>query len=345
MKQYVGLDVSDKETSVCVVDETGRPEWQGRCLSTPEAIAAAIRAKAPHLERVGLETGPLSTWHWHGLKELGVPVVCLDARHAKAALSLQTNKTDANDALGLAQIVRTGWYREVQVKTVDAHLVRALIVARAELVAMHRDLSNQVRGVLKVFGLVVGHTSHGGFGARVRELIQGGPDLLGEIVGALLAAWQATGEQLDVLHRRLLRHARAQHTCRRLMSVPGVGAVTAVAFVAAVDDPGRFTHSSSVGAYFGLTPRRYQSGEKDASGGISKRGDALVRCYLFEAANALLTRVTKWCALRVWGLRLTKRLGANKAKVAVARKLAVILHRMWADGSEFHWSSAQEAVA
>lgn len=177
VKQYVGLDVSDKETSVCVVDETGRPVWQGRCLSAPETIAAAIPAKAPHAERVGLETGPLSTWHWHGLKAFGLPVVCLDPRHAKAALSLQTNKTDANDALGLAQIVRTGWYREVQIKTMDAHLARALIVARAELVVMHRDLSNQVRGVLKVFGLVVGHISHGGFGPRVRELVQGGPDL------------------------------------------------------------------------------------------------------------------------------------------------------------------------
>ena len=217
MKHYVGLDVSDKETSVCIVDETGRPVWQGRCLSTPDAIAAAVRAKAPHAERVGIETGPLSTWHWHGLKELGLPVVCLDARHAKAALSLQTNKTDANDALGLAQIVRTGWYREVQVKTMDAHLVRALIVARAELVAMHRDLSNQMRGVLKVFGLVVGHTSHGGFGARVRDLVQDGPELLGEVVGALLAAWEATGEQLNVLHRRLLRHARSHDACRRLM--------------------------------------------------------------------------------------------------------------------------------
>lgn len=121
--------------------------------------------------------------------------------------------------------------------------------------------------------------------------------------------------------------------------------VTAVAFVAAVDDPGRFARSSSVGAYFGLTPRPYQSGEKDTSGGISKRGDTLVRCYLFEAANALLTRVTKWCTLRAWGVRLARRVGTNKAKVAVARKFAVILHRMWADGSEFRWSSAQEAIA
>ena len=344
MTQFVGLDVSDKETSVCVVDETGRSLWRGRCLSTPEAIAAMLAARAPHAERIGLETGPLSTWHWHGLKELGLPVVCLDARRAKAALSLQVNKTDANDAFGLAQIVRTGWYRKVKVKTLEAHLIRALLAARAELVAMHRDLSNQIRGVLKVFGRVVGPISHGGFAGRVRELIQSGPGLLGEVVGALLAAWHATGEQLVVLHRRLLRHARTDEACRRSMGVPGVGAVTAVAFVAAVDDPERFHRSSSVGAYFGLTPKRYQSGEKDTSGRISKRGDALVRCYLFEAANALLTRVTRWCALRAWGLRLAKKVGANKAKVAVARKLAVILHRMWADGSEFRWPSAQEAV-
>jgi transposase len=343
-QHFVGLDVSQRETSVCVVDGAGRTTWQGRCASDPEAIAAVLRARAPNLVRVGLESGPLSTWHWHALAEKGLPAVCLDARHAKAVLSMRPNKSDANDAHGLAQIVRMGWYREVRVKGTDAHLVRALLGARAQLVAMRRDLSNQIRGVLKTFGLVVGAVSKGGFEARVRELVADTPALAG-IVEALLALWRATGEQIAVLHKRLLDHAAADEDVRRLMTAPGVGAVTAVAFAAAVEDPARFRRSTSVGAYFGLTPRRHQSGEVDRAGRISKCGDPLVRSYLFEAANAVLTRVQKWCGLRSWGVRLAKRVGANKAKVAVARKLAAVLHKMWRDKQEFRWAAEPREAA
>ena len=239
MEQYVGLDVSLKETSLCVVDQTGTTLWQGKCASTPESIAAVLARRAPGATRIGLESGLLSTWHWHALKALGLPVVCLDARHAKAALSLRLNKTDANDAEGLAQIVRTGWYRQVQVKSLDSHLIRTLLAARAGLVAMHRDVANQIRGALKTFGLVLGKVAAGAFEARVRQLIAGNP-LLVEVIEALLKVWRTTGEQLVTLHRRVLRLAQTDETCRRLMTVPGVGAVTAAAFMATVDDPERF---------------------------------------------------------------------------------------------------------
>ena len=315
MEQYVGLDVSLKETSLCVVDQTGTTLWQGKCASTPESIAAVLARRAPGATRIGLESGLLSTWHWHALKALGLPVVCLDARHVKAALSLRLNKTDANDAEGLAQIVRTGWYRQVQVKSL--HLIRTLLAARAGLVAMHRDVANQIRGALKTFGLVLGKVAAGAFEARVRQLIAGNP-LLVEVIEALLKVWRTTGEQLVTLHRRVLRLAQTDETCRRLMTVPGVGAVTAAAFMATVDDPERFRRSSSVGAYFGLTPRRCQSGDIDYTGRISKRGDGLMRSYLFEAANVLLTRVSTWSTLKAWGMRLAKRSGATKAKVALA---------------------------
>lgn len=338
MEQYVGLDVSLKETSLCVVDQTGTTLWQGKCASTPESIAAVLARRAPGATRIGLESGLLSTWHWHALKALGLPVVCLDARHVKAALSLRLNKTDANDAEGLAQIVRTGWYRQVQVKSLDSHLIRTLLAARAGLVTMHRDVANQIRGALKTFGLVLGKVAAGAFEARVRQLIAGNP-LLVEVIEALLKVWRTTGEQLVTLHRRVLRLAQTDETCRRLMTVPGVGAVTAAAFLATVDDPERFRRSSSVGAYLGLTPRRCQSGEIDYTGRISKRGDGLMRSYLFEAANVLLTRVSAWSTLKAWGMRLAKRSGATKAKVALARKLAVILHRLWRDGTSFRWST------
>jgi transposase len=175
MEQYVGLDVSQEQTSVCVVDSGGQVIWEGKCASTPEAIAAAIRARAPEVARVGLESGPLSTWHWHELKRLGLPVVCLDARHAKAALSLQLNKSDRNDARGLAQVVRAGWYREVAVKSWDSQLVRSLLTSRAQLVRLRVDLANQIRGVLKPFGLVAGKGGGRPFVERVRGLVAGGP--------------------------------------------------------------------------------------------------------------------------------------------------------------------------
>jgi transposase len=339
MEHYVGLDVSLELTSICVVDGKGRCLWQGKCASTPEAIAAAVRARAPRAVRVGLESGPLSIWHWHELKRLGLPVVCLDARHAKAALSLQLNKSDRNDALGLAQIVRTGWYREVAVKSFDSQVIRTLLTTRAQLVRMRTDLANQIRGVLKPFGLIAGKGGGRPFMERVRSLAADGP--LEDAVEALLSAWQAIGAQIAGLDRRLLAMARRDQPVRRLMTAPGVGVLVAMTFVSVIDDPERFAKSSSIGAYVGLTPRRYQSGEADRSGHISKCGNSLLRAYLFEAAGIILNRVSRWSTLKAWGVRLTKKIGAKKATVAVARKMAVILHRMWRDGSEFRWSSKQ----
>jgi len=221
MEQFVGLDVSLAETSLCVVDSHGATRWQGKCGSSPEAIAATVRARAPQVARIGFESGPLSSWHWHELKKLGLPVICLDARHAKAALSLQLNKSDRNDALGLAQIVRTGWYREVAVKSLDSQLIRSLITTRAQLVRMRVDLGNQIRGVLKPFGLVAGKGSGQPFVDRVRTLVAGGP--LEDVAEALLSAWQAVGRQITVLSRRLILMARRDTAVRRLMTAPGVG--------------------------------------------------------------------------------------------------------------------------
>ena len=344
MDHYVGLDVSLEQTSVCVVDGDGKTLWQGKCASSPEALAATIRARAPAAVRIGLESGPLSSWHWHELRKLGLPVVCLDARHAKAALALQLNKTDRNDARGLAQIVRTGWYREVAVKSVDSQLIRSMLTARAQLVRMRVDLANQTRGVLKPFGLVAGKGGGRAFVVDlVRALVAGGP--LEQVAEALLAAWEAIGSQVAALSRRLVAMARQDQAVRRLMTAPGVGTLVALAYASVIDDPGRFPRSSSVGAYLGLTPRRYQSGEEDYAGHISRCGDRLLRSYLFEAAGVVLHRVSKWSALKAWGTRLAKRIGTKKATVAVARKLSVVLHRMLRDGSEFRWSAKEAQPA
>ena len=337
MEFYVGLDVSLKQTSICVVDQTGLIVREGVVDSDPEAIPVFMKSKAPDAVRIGLETGPTSTWLWTELKRLGLPVICIDARHAKAVLKMQINKSDRNDAIGIARIMQTGWFKEVHVKDIDSHSVRALLGSRALLVKIKRDLENQVRGLFKNLGLVIGRGTFNVFAVRAEELIEDRPELVAA-VRPLLEARNAVEQQVRELDRKVTKLARRDAQVRRFMTVPGVGPVTALAFKATIDDPARFARSRSVGAYVGLTSRRHASGEVDWSGRISKCGDAMLRSYLFEAAGVLLTRVPKWCAVKAWGRRLAKRNGLSKAKVAVARKLAVILHRMWIDGTEFNWS-------
>ena len=343
MAHYVGLDVSLKQTSICVVNHTGSVVREGVVDSDPESIAAFVRSKAPGALRIGLETGPTTTWLWTELRRLGLPMICIDARHAKAVLKMQINKSDRNDAAGIARIMQTGWFKEVRVKDIDSHLVKALLVSRALLVKIKRDLENQIRGLLKNLGLVIGRAKFNVFAMRTEELIEDRPELVA-VIRPLLAARKAIEEQLGDLDRKVLKLARHDRQVRSFMTVPGVGPVTALCFKATIDDPTRFKRSRSVGAYVGLTTRRHASGEVDWSGRISKCGDAMLRMYLFEAAGVLLTRVPKWSALKAWGMRLVKRNGLRKAKVAVARKLAVILHRMWIDGTEFNWSR-KEATA
>jgi transposase len=342
MEHYVGLDVSLKLTAICVVDQTGSVMREGVVDSDPETIAEFVTSNAPSVVRIGLETGPTATWLWTELKQLGLPVICIDARHAKAVLKMQINKNDRNDAAGIARIMQTGWFKEVRVKDLDSHSVRALLASRALLVKIKRDLENQVRGLLKNLGLVIGRAKLNVFAVRAEELIEGRPELMAA-VRPLLDARNAIEQQVDGLDRKVMRLARNNAQVRRFMTAPGVGPITALCFLATIDDPTRFKRSRSVGAYVGLTTRRYASGEIDWAGRISKCGDAMLRSYLYEAANVLLTRVAKWSTLKAWGIRLAKRSGLRKAKVAVARKLAVILHRMWIEGTEFKWSSKEAA--
>lgn len=342
MKHYVGLDVSQKETSICVVDDAGKIVFQGKAKSDPGALAELLRKRAPHAERVGFETGAMSSWLWHELKRIGLPVVCIDARHAKAVLSVRMNKSDENDARGLAELVRVGWYREVKVKSSESQAIRSVLVARSRLVAIRRDLENQVRSMLKEYGLQFGRAIGSQFRRVVRELIADGHQLA-PVVDALLAVHeQACGEQ-EKMDRQVRSLAREDATTRRLMTVPGVGVVTALTFRHTIDDPSRFRSANDVGAYLGLTPRRKQSGETDVNGRVSRWGDRLLRAYLYEAASVLMHRTQKWSALKAWGTRLSQRIGLKKAKVAVARKIAVLLHCIWVDGTTFEWGNEKMA--
>jgi transposase len=337
MGYFAGLDVSLEETAICIVDDKGRIAREARVASEPDALVAFFRACGLKMQRVGLEACSLTAWLHAGLTAAGIPATCIEARQAKAAMGAMPNKTDRNDARGIAQIIRTGWYREVHVKSPSCRSWRALLTARRMVINKRRDVENGVRALLREAGLKVGTPSRRAFAARVRELVADDP-VLAKLAESLLSIIEVMTGELEKLTKRALDEVRVEPTCRRLMTVPGVGPLTALAFRATIDRPDRFRKSRDVGAHLGLTPRRYQSGETDVQGRISRCGDELARTALYEAAHSLLIRGSKWSALRAWGMNIAKRRGMARARVAVARKLAVILHRIWTDGSEFCWS-------
>jgi len=333
MEEYIGLDVSMKETAVSIRRE-GERVWRGKCVSDPKRIASLIRKRAPAAKRMVFETGPLSVWFYHALRAEGMPAICIDARHAKAALDMAANKTDANDADGLAHLAEVGFFREVRVKGFDSMLTRTLVAARTRLVRITTELSNQIRGVMKTFGLIVPAGKGSTFEKNVRALLVD-QDGLALIVLPLLEAWRGIRVRAAELGRQLVADARQSQACQILMSIPGVGAITATSFATAIEDPDNFKKSRSVGAWLGLTTRRYQSGQVDYDGHISRRGDRHLRGLLYEAATVILTRATAESGLRTWGLKLRERVGFKRAAVAVARKLAVTMHAMLKTGELF----------
>ena len=337
---FAGLDVSLEMTNIWVVDADGRTVLEAKALSDPADIRQVLAEADGEYERVGLEAGPLSQWLHTGLTGAGLPAVCIEARHAKAAMvAMNRNKNDRNDARSLAQLIRSGWFKSVHVKSIESQEMRTLLMSREFFVNKLRDHENEIRGLLRPFGLKVGRVTAKDFEARVRDLIDGTPNL--ELcMFALLRGRAEMQARLAELHRALLRLTANDELCRRFMTIPGVGPVTALAFKSTIDDPARFRRSSDVGAHLGLTPRQYQSGETDVRGRISRSGDAFTRPALFTAAHVMLTRSCQWTSIRAWGLRIAKRSSLKKAKIAVARKLVVVMHRMWRDDAPFHWGAA-----
>ncbi|ACL55673.1 IS110-like element ISMno22 family transposase [Methylobacterium nodulans] len=336
MKYYAGLDVSLEETAICVVDDTGRIVREARAASEPGALVQALNQIGLPLERIGLEACSLTAWLHDGLREAGLPAICIETRQANAAMKTMPNKTDRNDARALAQIMRTGWFRQVHVKSRQCRLWRSLLVARRTVLNEMRSIENVVRGILREAGLKLGTPGRAAFAGRVRELAEGVP-LMTQLVEPLLEVLASMLTALAGLTKQVMDLVKKEAVCQRLMSVPGVGPITALAFRATIDRPDRFRRSRDVGAHLGLTPARYQSGETDIQGKISRCGDELARTALYEAAHTLLVRSQKWSSLRAWGMKIARRRGMARARVAVARKLAVILHRMWSDGTAFRW--------
>ena len=337
MSLYAGLDISVKTTAVCVVNGKGQVLLETVVESSPDAIADRLRELGQPPERIGLEAGPLSQWIYAGLIDIGLAPVCVETRHMHAVLSARINKTDRNDARGIAQMMRVGLFKAVHVKTPASQHRRLLLTSRKLLQRKIYDIENDLRGSLRNFGLKVGVVGAVKFEDRIRELVADHP-VVAAIVGPLLEARAVLRIQFAKLHRMLLELVRTDPICRRLMSAPGVGPIVALTFRTCVDNPARFSRSKCVGAHYGLTPRLYQSGEIARTGRISRCGDLMLRSSLYEAALVVLTGPGRWNPLKVWGIAVARRRGMQKAIVAVARKLAIVLHRMWRDNTDFRWT-------
>jgi len=343
MEHYAGIDVSLESSSICVVDSSGRIVREAKVASEPETLVAWLKGSGLELTRIGLEAGPLSQWLYAGMRDAGLAVELLETRHVRNAFKVMPVKTDRKDARGIAQLMRLGWFRPVHCKSLPAQDLRAVLTARKLVQSKRLDVELSIRGILRGFGLKVGATTPRNFEGRVRTLIDGHPTLVA-VADALLAARTILIEQVRKLENQLVSLARRDTRARLLMSTPGVGVIVALTYAAAIDDPARFRSSKTVGSYFGMTPKKYQSGETDVTGRISKIGDASVRTALYEAANVILTRPVKGSSLKSWAMRVAKRAGMRKAKVALARKLAVVLHRMLVDGTEFIANKAAAKV-
>jgi transposase len=340
MDHYAGIDVSLEYSSVCVVNASGKIVREGKVLSEPDALISWFGSLGLELSRVGLEAGPLSQWLYAAMTQAGLVVELLETRHVRDAFKAMPVKSDRNDARGIAQLMRLGWFRPVHCKSMSAQETRAVLTSRKLVQSKLQDVENHLRGILRGFGLKVGKTTHLSFGRRILELVANHASLA-TIAKALLAVHAVLLREFKAFEKQVRAMARQDAKARLLMSTPSVGPIVALTYASAIDDPGRFKSSKLVGAHFGLTPKKYQSGQTDYTGRISKIGDASVRTALYEAAHIMLTKPLKGCSqLKSWAMRIARRAGMSKAKVALARRLAVIMHRMLADGTTFNAAAA-----
>ncbi|QYM96371.1 IS110 family transposase [Dickeya ananatis] len=334
MKTFVGLDVSQKKTSICVIDPDGNKIRMVNVETHPAVIANYLFSEGFDKSKVALETGPLSVWLYHSLKSYGLDVDCIHARHVHAALSMQLNKTDPNDAFGIARLVLSGWYKPVHVKSLECHQQRLILTSREKLVQLRVVVTNQIRGLLKTFGVVLPPGKNSVF---ERAVIESSPSLetVKPVILMLLDSWEHLSGQIRKFNYMLEKIARKDPVCQILQSVPGVGTLTALSFKTSIDDPSRFRRVSDAGAFLGLTPRKYQSGEIDRNGGISKQGNRMARTLIYEAASCLLTRYGTDSGLAIWANELRRRMSYKKVVVALARKLTLLMLSMWKSGTYY----------
>jgi len=346
MTYYAGLDVSLKEISICVIDNGGEVVARGAAPADPAGVAGWFKNRSLEPKRIVHESGQLSIWLQRGMVQLGLPAICIDARKAHKSLSARLNKSDSADAEGLAQLARTNWFTPVHIRSEESDRLRSLIGARERLIRLRKDLEGHIRGMLKTFGIRMIGVGQGRQrqGFRDQLAMAGETDpVLHAIADGFISAHATLCQATADMDRALQAKSKSHPITRRLMTIPGVGPIVSLSFVALVDDPTRFSKTSDVGAFLGLTPKRHQSGEMDWSGRVSKCGDAAMRGLLFEAASCVISQVKRFSALKSWAVRLAGRRGFRKAAVATARKIAVLMLTLWKTETDYQWT--QEATA
>lgn len=341
MKYYAGLDVAMKETFLCILDETGKKVYEVKTPSTSEGIFEGLKKSGFSVEKAGIESGSLTRHLIKGLQNLGVPAVCIDSRKMAAILSVTVNKTDKNDARGIADAIRSNHYKEVYVKSDEDASVEILLKSRKTLVHLTGILKNTTRGFLKTYGVLLGDILPKNFEEGVRKKFQKIPEEAAEGIESLLKSFAANSEQIKEIDKKVKMLSAENEQVKLLMTIPGVGPLIAASFVFNIGEAERFKKSQSVGAYFGMSPRQYSSGETVRMGKVSKSGDADMRRHLTNAAMILMTRTKSWCPLKAWGIKIAQKQGLRKAFMAVGRKLAVIMHRMLITGESFRFKNME----
>lgn len=340
MKYYAGLDVAMKKTSICIVNEQGKIVHESEVKTDPSALADAIEKTKLQIELVGYESGSLSHYLSQGFKERAIPAICIDARKMSAILSIKVNKTDKNDARGIADALRTGMYSRVYEKPIESVNRSAILSIRRNHVNQRTDIKNHVRGIVKAFGIRFGSVGPTRFSEEVKQRIENQLDaFLCSSIEGQLEIFDALTQKICELDRKLLSLANEDKETRILMTAHGVGPIIALTYKAEIFDPTRFKKSRTVGAYLGMTPTQYSSGEVQKQGRISKYGSSELRALLTEAGVVILTRSQKWSKLKAWGLKIMRKKGLQKAALAVGRKLAVIMHQMLIKQQEFMWGN------
>jgi len=343
MRHYIGLDVSMKRTFICVVNEQGKVMHEGSEATDPHKIADYLSSFNLEEKVVGFESGSLTPYLLTGFKERGIEAICMDARKLSPILALKINKTDKNDARGIAEALRAGMYTRVHCKPEESVYRGILLTSRRALVEQQTHLKNTIRGMLKGYGIRLGAISAKKFTAAVMKRIETCDEIVILSVKCLMEAFDKLVEETGKIDQKMLEIASQDKEVQRLMTVPGIGPVTALTYKTEIFDATRFKESRTVGAYLGMTPTQYASGETQRQGKTSKCGPKELRFLLVEAGIVVLTRSKKWSRLKAWGLKIMRKKGLKKAAVAVGRKLAVIMHRMMVEGKEFIYGEPRAA--
>lgn len=345
MSYYCGIDLGNKRSRICIIDGQRGVKKEVEVVTRREEVCSEL--KGYRNMKCLVEASPLAEWLSKEIEEAGHKITIVCARKAKAALDSQgrKKKTDRRDARGLAELCRSGWYEAVHRKSEEARASRSFMTARKQLVECSTAVVSSIRGILRAHGIrLEGRSDNGSLATEVREAAERLPKQVRVGLEELVEAFEFLHLRQRRMYKTLQKKATNDPVAKRLMTIPGVGAATAAAFIATIDEPTRFPDGEKVASYLGLVPSVYQSGDTEHRGRITKSGDKLLRWLLVEAAHILLTRSKYPCKLRRWGLELQEKKGAGKARVAVARRLSILMWKLWTDGQLFHAESLQQAA-